>query len=157
MNRRNAIFFCFISLGLAALSVTAADDPPATDTQPAFEAHIKAGRDFFQDRRYTEALKEFAAAIQLQPKHHDARMFGGLSAYWGRQPELALECWNPLLDAAPRNSNEEWEIDRQRVMALSALGETDAADSVVDRLYEIRRGKKAPAALSAKGFVREHF
>ena len=159
MNRRLTTFCCLL---LLALSVAGADAPPApppasADSQPAFEAHIKAGREFFQDRRYTEALKEFAAAIQLQPKHHDARMFGGLSAYWGRQPELALECWNPLLDAAPRNSNDEWEIDRQRVMALSALGETDAAESVVDRLYEIRRGKKAPAALSAKGFVREHF
>ena len=171
MIRRAAATYCFC-IALLSLAAHAADDPPATaptpPTPPAprasagdapspFETHIKAGRDFFQSRRYTEALKEFAAAIQLQPNHHDARMFGGLSAYWGRQPELALECWNPLLDSAKRNSNEEWEIERQRVMALSALGETDAADAVIDRLYELRRGKKAPAALSAKGFVREHF
>ena len=152
----------FCAAVLCALPSYAADDPPAQAAvadapTEAFDAHMKAGRAFFQDRRYAQALQEFAAAIELKPQHHDARLFGGLSAYWNLQPEMALDCWNPLLDAAKRNSNEEWEIERHRVMALSALGASDAVDAVVERLYELRRGKKSPAALAAKGFVREHF
>jgi cytochrome c-type biogenesis protein CcmH/NrfG len=61
-----------------------------------------------------EAL--FNAALERRPKDHDARLFAGISAYWSRQPDVALTHLNALLDAAPqrlrRRSAAACEEDR---------------------------------------------
>ena len=149
-----AVILCAASL--CGADATPERPAPAPPPLSPVDAHLKAGREFFQKKHYVDALGEFSAALLLKPDHKDARFLAGLAAYWSRQPDVALEYWNALLDKAKRKTAEEWEIERHRVMALSALGQFDAAEQVVARLYELRRDVKLKAALDARGFVREH-
>ena len=142
----------FLYLSFFSRIAAAESTPPAADP---FETHVRAGKASYQGRRYADALKEFEAALKTNPVDRDARLFAGISAYWNRQPDVALMYLNSLLDTTKRNSAEEWEIERNRLMAFAALGETEAAETVVDRLYELRQSK-VPAALNAKWFTREH-
>ena len=138
----------------ASAAPTAAGPAGAADT---VESHVKIGRSLFQKKLYAEALKEFAAALALSPANRDVRSLAALAAYWAKMPEQSLELWNSLLDSGKRNSAEEWEIEKNRVLVLSAMRQFDAADQVVSRLYELRRDVKLPIAIEAYGFVREHF
>jgi len=156
---RLAGFVIVIGSIMLTVSAYAADpipDPSVTvPKQNPIDKRIQKGRDFFQKKKYAEARTEFKAALALRPDHGDARFLAGLAAYWARQPELALDDWNTLLDKAPRDSAEEWELQRHRVLALSALSQ-DAADTCVERLYELRSEGKVKAAQTARGFAREH-
>lgn len=118
------------------------------------ETHLKAGRECFRKKEYAAAFEKFSLALALKPAQREARFLAGLAAYWAKRPEKALDFWNSLLDSAPRNSAEEWRLETNRVMALSALGQLEAAEQVVGRLYELR--PEVPEAKRAAGFVREH-
>ena len=148
----------FISAGDSNASIppTAVTLPEIAATPDAMEVHLKAARALFQKKSYTESLKEFTAALALNPEHRPTRYQTGLAAYWARQPALALELWNGLLKNTARNSLEEWDLERHRLMALSDLRQYDAAELVVERLYELRRETRLPAAVGARGFVRGH-
>jgi len=151
---------CFFALVAGmCLALCAADplpEPSATaPKQSPLEKRLQNGRSLFQKKQYADALVEFKAALALQPEHRDARFFCGLAAYWSRQPELALAYWNAALDKARRNSDEEWELQRHRVLALSALSQ-EAADTCVARLYELHSEGKSKAVQNARGFAREH-
>ncbi len=154
-----AIFFCGAILA-GETPAPVQDDPDLIPPRPAFAGHhaehLRIGRELFATQAYPEAFKSFTTALALDPKNREAGLLAGLAAYWSRKPEEALAYWNPLLDRAKRNSVDEWELERNRVMALSAMGQFDAAEQVVARLYELRREAKLPEALYASGFVREH-
>ena len=127
----------------------------AAERDPVAE-HIRQGRDHFQNRQYDEALYQLTAALTLKPADKTARFMAGLAAYWARQPELALDHWNAFLDSAKRNTEEEFQAETHRVMALSAMKQIEAAESVVERIYELRRDK-VKTARESRGYVREHF
>ena len=139
-------------------AATPAEPKPAPEKQPPnpLQAHLELGRALFQKQQYLPALQELTAALALQSDDRGTRMLAGLAAYWGRHPADALKFWTVLLDTAKRNTDEEWDIERHRVMALSAMDQAEAAQQVIERLYELQRGGKSPAASAAKGFVREH-
>jgi tetratricopeptide (TPR) repeat protein len=127
---------------------------PKTEKADPFDTAVKEGRELFKKKLYVESLDRFALALTLKPENREAAMLAGMAAFWARNPQRALEFWTELLDTAKRNSVEEFEIETQRVMALYAMKQVDAAETVVDRIYELRR--KLPALKSVDGFVREH-
>lgn len=156
---RTALVTCLCPLAFAFAGEAVpepAPRPPAPG--PAFDPaalHLKAGRECFRKKEYAAAFEKFSLALAVKPAHREARFLAGLAAYWARRPEQALGFWNALLDSAPRQSAEEWRLETHRVMALAALDQSEAAEQVVARLYELRR--KVPEAGKAAGFVREHF
>ncbi len=123
---------------------------------------VKQGRQLFGQAQYGEALRAFEKALDKAPANKETRFLAALAAYWARKPERALEYWNQLRDlatrdAATRGGNDEWEVEKNRVLALTAMGKFDAAELAVMRLREIRADGKSSAAKTARGFVREHF
>ena len=143
----------FVLAGEAAAETA----PTPAAPKPAFdpvEVQLNAGRECFRKRDYAAAFEKFSQALALKPAHREARFLAGLAAYWAKRPEQALEYWNGSLDSAPRGSAEEWRLETSRVMALFALGQLDAAEQVVARLYELRQ--KVAEAKKAQGFVREN-
>ena len=157
-----------MSAMLLGLSGLCGAGEPANDTPPPargktdaakdekvdpFDTAVKEGRDLFKKKLFVEALDRFALALTLKPENRDAAMLAGLAAFWARNPQRALEFWNELLDTAKRNTVEEFEIEAQRVMALYAMKQVEAAEAVVERIYELRR--KVPALKSVDGYVRE--
>jgi len=128
-------------------------DAPKDEKVDPFDTAVKEGRELFKKKLFVEALDRFALALTLKPENRDAAMLAGLAAFWARNPHRALEFWNELLDTAKRNTVEEFEIEAQRVMALYALKQFEAAEAVVERIYELRR--KVPALKSVDGYVRE--
>ncbi|MGD0090343.1 MAG: hypothetical protein ABSE73_10530, partial [Planctomycetota bacterium] len=132
---------CAATLVCAALAVPGEAPREPAASKPAsdpVEALLNAGRECQRKREYAAAFEKFSQALALKPAHREARFLAGLAAYWAKRPKEALEFWNGLLDSAPRNSSEEWRLETHRVMALSALGQLDAAEQVVARLYELR-------------------
>jgi hypothetical protein len=116
---------------------------------------LKIGQELLRLKAYLEALRSFNSALALEPGNKEARLYAGWAAYWLRKPTEALGYWSVLLDGAKRNSEEEWELECGRVLALSALDQ-EAAEQVVARLYEMRREGKPKIAAEAQGFLREH-
>ena len=144
-----------LAVGGAAIPEPGARPPVPKAVADPVEPHLKAGRELFSKRQFAAAFEKFSLALALKPNHREARFLAGLAAYWARRPEQALDFWNALLDTAPRNSAEEWKLELQRVMALTAVGQNEAAEEVVARLYELRQ--KLPEAKRGQGFIREHF
>jgi tetratricopeptide (TPR) repeat protein len=145
----------FVPALLLLASFTAFSGEPSTPP-PAdpIAAAMQSGRELFRQKQYVEALDQFALALTLKPEDREAAFLAGLSAYWSRRPGRALEFWNELLDTAPRKSMEEWKLETHRLIALLALKQSDAADAVIERIYELRR--KLPELKSVPGFTREH-
>jgi len=129
--------------------------PPLPSLQDKVTAGLHAGREAFAKGRYGEALVHFREALALQPDNRHAQLLAGVAAYWSREPGAALEYWDKLLPSAPKGSPEEWELTRQRIPALFALGRFEEGENSVARLYELRR-EKLGVAVAAKGFTREH-
>jgi hypothetical protein len=129
---------------------------PAQTADKESDKLIAEGRELFQKKDYAAALTRFACAIEQRPGDRDALLLAGLAAYWARKPAIALKYWNSSLDGAKRNTPAEWDVEQRRVLALHALNQPDAAEQVVERLYEIRNGGKVKPASEAVGFVREH-
>jgi hypothetical protein len=154
---------CRIAIALAIIFAAgfcapahAAEIKPSVEKKPLspFDALLKAGRDLFIQKNYAESYNRFTQALTLKPDHRDTKFLAGLAAYWNRKPDTALELWTALLDSAKRTTAEEWQIESHRVMALSALKQFDAAESVVERLRELHRS--VAALKNVSGFVREH-
>ena len=134
-----------------------AQDLPAPPEPAHVAAQMESGRTAFEKGQYAQALTEFQAIAKAQPKNRYAQLLAGVAAYWAREPEKALACWDSLADTTRPNSPEEWQLACHRAMALNALGRTDAADRAVEHVYELRRTQRSEPALTAKGFTREHF
>lgn len=132
------------------------EEPPVAKA-PDAETLVKQGRFLFGQNKYVEALKAFEGALDKTPTNKETRFLAAMAAFWARKPERALDYWNRLYDAAARGGDDEWEIEKNRVVTLAALGQFEASELAVERLREIRAGGKSPAAKTASGFVREHF
>jgi len=153
---RNAGFDFRMTAALLVLAAvhSFAGEPASTRMADPAALSIKRGRELFKERRFIEALDQFALALTLKPDDRDTAFLAGVSAYWARMPERAIEFYNELLDTAPRNSQEEWKLETQRIMALYQLNQIEVAEQVAERIYELRQ--KVPALKSNDGFVREH-
>ena len=132
------------------------EESPAAKT-PDAATLVKQGRFLFGQNKYPEALKAFEEALDKTPSNKETRFLAATAAFWARKPERALDYWNRLYDAVARGGDDEWEIEKNRVITLAALGQIDACELAVERLREIRAGGKSNAAKIASGFVREHF
>ena len=101
-------------------------NPPVAPPQakPAANAaiHIKIGEELYKRKAYDAALKSFTTALEMEPENKEALLQAGWAAYWSQNPRLALAHWNALLNDAPRNSDEEWELECCRVMGLVRAG-----------------------------------
>jgi len=154
MNARSLRKFVLAFVCAAHFALAAQEPPPAPVD---FDTHIKSGRQLFTQKKYAEALVEFRAAAELKPEHRLARLLAGLAAYWNRDPKSALAYWDTLLASVAKPSAEEWELTKDRVMALTELGQQEPANAAIARLHELRSAARLPEALAAKGFTREHF
>lgn len=152
--RYAALMVCLAFSATCAAGELRADPLPNSDKPDPFDTAVKEGRDLFKKKLYVEALDRFALALTLKPEDRETAMLAGMAAFWARNPQRALEFWNELLDSAKRNTVDEFEIETQRVMALYAMRQVEAAEQVVERIYELRR--KVPALKSTDGYVREH-
>src|SRR5579862_31182 len=148
--------FLFVFLAAACLRAFC-EEPPKPTAKDDAAALVKEGRAFFAKAHYAEALRSFEKALLKDPAGKEIRTMAAVSAYWAQQPQRALEYWNYLYDVTPRGGNEEWNLQMNRVMTLSALGKWEAVDLAILRLREIREGGKSKAARDATGFVRENY
>jgi len=148
---------------LASACAYGGDAAPATPDPVAIA--VKKAREFFKERKFIEALDQFALALTLKPEDRDTAFMAGVAAYWSRQPARAMEFWNELLDTAPRNSREEWKLETHRIMALYQLNQHDAAEAVAERIYDLHKRfmvqrasgtAGADDSVFSDGFVREH-
>ncbi len=146
-----------LALSLVLCGSLAVSAPAAEALKPADPADAKAreGREFFRNRRYSEALGSLATALTLRPEDRDLAFLTGLAAYWAGRPAQALGFWNELFDSRVGGAREMWKIETHRVLALAALKRADATDAVVDHIYELRR--KHAELQQNSGFTREHF
>ncbi|HXZ13414.1 MAG TPA: tetratricopeptide repeat protein [Candidatus Sulfotelmatobacter sp.] len=73
-------------------------------TEPASaEDHYFAGVDFFGEGKLEEAIAEYAAALELDPKFADA-LHGLAQAYYARQEfDRAIETARKILDLDPED------------------------------------------------------
>ncbi|MCZ7647237.1 MAG: hypothetical protein M5U26_18610 [Planctomycetota bacterium] len=147
-----------LALPLLALLAAPAGFLRAGQPEPedAYAAKMAQGKASFGKRKYTEALGLFREALGHQPDSYYGRFYAGLAAYWAGQPADALPYIEGLLRNAEAGSAREWELQRHRVMILSALDRRAEADQAVRRLYQLRANGGPEEARKEEGFIREH-
>ncbi len=115
-------------------------------------AHFAAGRKHFQRKRFEEALKEFATAIEIAPGFDSAHVFRGMTLIRLSRPAEALPYFDNAIKAAMkrRGANSEWLAlpHYHKAMALLELNRIDEAFAELDESIRI---KPRPSTLAARG------
>ena len=160
MNKKTLLVLALV-LGLAPLSKTTwAADAPKKDffkDLPSFEEmiedaqkstrefnkemegnkryqHEKAGERFLKEQKFAEAIREFDAAIKLDPSSGEtAYVKKGIALYMSRRPQEAVPNFDKAIKVNKRGKVWLWYPLYHKGIALGMLG----------------KGKEAVAALSA--------
>ncbi len=98
------------------------EQPLVTPSKTPAEIAVQIARMNVNQGKFAEALKEFEAALTMDPKNKETRLLCAETAYWARKPQRALSYFNQIVDEAPRNSNAEYNAVAYRVFIFNALG-----------------------------------
>lgn len=115
-------------------------------------AHFAAGRKLLQQKRFEEALKEFATAIEIAPGFDSAHIFQGMALIRLSRPAEALTSFDKAIEAAlkRRGAKSEW-LALPHYRKAMALLELDRVDEALTELDESIRLKPGASALAARG------
>lgn len=120
-------------------------------------AHFAAGRKLLRQKRFEEALKEFATAIEIAPGFDSAHIFQGMALIRLNRPAEALTSFDKAIEAAikRRGAKSEWLAlpHYRKAMALLELGRVDEALAELDDSIRLKPGVSALAARGNTYFV----
>lgn len=98
----------------------------ADENSPGY-AHEKRGDEYLRQRKYPEAIKEFDAAIELDPKADTAYVKKGIALYHGGKRREAIPLMDKALDVSTRDKAWRWWPLYHKGVAQAVSGDLDAA------------------------------
>ena len=142
-------------LAVEKTAKTAETRAPATQAAPGrvFGAKSLAyGKEHFRHGRFEESLRDFSAAIWINPGYDSAYVYQGMALTKLKRPAEALPSLDKAIELAKkgRGANSEWLAwpHYQKGVALLELRQVDAAFAELDASIRL---KPLPGALAARG------
>ena len=110
--------------------------------------HLNLGVAFYRSGMMEDAVREFQAVLEQEPKHPRALFRLGLIAFHAGRLNEALEHF----DRMPEEARESYSVLRNRALSLEHLNRFPEALEVLERAEKLRPGD--PALSLARGIVR---
>jgi tetratricopeptide (TPR) repeat protein len=119
---------------------------PGTGTEAA--QHLSLGVAFYRSGMMEDAIREFEAVLEQDPKHPRALFRLGLIAFRSGRLNDALEHFERM----PPDARDSYSVLRNRALALEYLGRLPEAVETLDRAERVRNGD--PQIALARGVVK---
>jgi FKBP-type peptidyl-prolyl cis-trans isomerase FkpA len=125
--------------GAAAPAETAAETAIAQEpeSEPATGDPAR-GDAYLEQRNYTAALKEFDAALALDPKNKELHLKKGMALYNLRRPQEAIPLFDKAVELNTGDKSWSWEPLYHKAIALGFSGDIEGALKSLDASVKLQ-------------------
>ena len=124
------------------------DAAATAETGSEAAQHLNLGVAFYRSGMMEDAIREFQAVLEEDPKHPRALFRLGLIAFRSGKLKEALEHF----DRMPEDARQSYSVLRNRALALEYMGRLPEALAELDKAEKVR--KDEPALALARGVVK---